>query len=72
MQTFLELTNRKDFLLYLNRWYSTRKQEELEDMIHESGQAKLHLTPDLITFSKNAGAFAKKDREYLDEYSYNC
>lgn len=68
VQAFLELTNRKEFLAYLNRWYSSKRQEKVEDMIHQAGKADTDVTPQLITFSKNAGAFAERDRECLDEY----
>eukprot|EP01022_Parablepharisma_sp_SALTPOND_P027572 TRINITY_DN669_c0_g1_i4.p2 TRINITY_DN669_c0_g1~~TRINITY_DN669_c0_g1_i4.p2 ORF type:complete len:888 (-),score=115.93 TRINITY_DN669_c0_g1_i4:41-2704(-) len=37
-------------------------------MFHQSGTAPTGITADLITFTKNATAFARQDRESLDEY----
>jgi hypothetical protein len=68
VEKFLELSDRQDFLTYLNRWYKGKKQEELKEMVHEGGQVKTNVTASLIIQAKNAAAFARQDREYLDEY----
>ena len=66
VEKFLELSDRKDFITYLNNLYKTSKQQELEEMVHQNGSANINLNADLITFSKNATSFAKHDREGLD------
>lgn len=68
VEKFLELTDRKDFRKYLNEWYNSNKRMEIDEMIHQSGVVNVHVTADLMTFSKNASMFARQDRESLDKY----
>jgi len=68
VEKFLELSDRKDFMIYLNRLYKTTKTLEINEMVHKSGIAKINVSSDVITFSKNAATFAKNDRESLDKY----
>ena len=67
VEKFLELTDRKDFRRYLNEWYNSNKTMELTEMVHQSGMVNVHVSSDLITFSKNANMFARQDRESLDK-----
>ncbi len=68
LERFLELSDRKDFLKYLNALYKLPKQQNLKEMIHESGVAQTGVSAELLTFTKNATAFARLDHECLDEY----
>ena len=67
VEKFLELSNRKDFLKYLNTSYKLKKREDVKEMVHEAGRVRTEVTATLITFTKNAAAFAKTDRACLDE-----
>jgi len=68
LEKFLEFGDRVDFLKYINRLFKIPKQEKLTEMFHTSGKAATTITADLITFEKNATAFARNDLEGLDEY----
>ena len=68
VEKFLEFTDRKDFLKYLNEWYSSNKTMEISEMIHEDGVVNVHVTSELMTFFKNTNVFARQDREALDKY----
>ncbi len=69
VEKFLELSERQDFLKYLNALYKSDRQEVVKNMVHSGGAVNTDVTPELITFSKNATAFARQDREDLDEYA---
>ncbi len=69
VEKFLELSDRKDFLKYLNTWFKSNKNLEIEEMIHKSGSANIRISSELVTFCKNSTVFAKHDRDALDEYT---
>ncbi len=68
VEKFLELSERQDFLKYLNALYKANRQTVIKELVHSGGAVCTDVVPELITFSKNAGTFARLDRESLDEY----
>lgn len=67
VEKFLEFSDRRDFLKHLNTLYGSAREQDIREMYHKEGTVGTAVTGTLMTFAKNAAAFAKQDLECLDE-----